>query len=167
MPGKIDKQTMNVLIKGEKIADRVVRKPGLQEQVITVPDRLPPRSSRVLIVSFAMIDNRKVLFSILFLLGLLFSGTKVNPISYGLSPLYDKDLSVVARTLAKNDPESLWLFFGNNYGASFLKALGLNVFNGVHYVPDLRSMEMLDPERRSRVFYNRYAHIEFHIRSDD
>lgn len=119
------------------------------------------------LLCFAIIYNRQIVFSLLLLMGVALPGIGVNPISYGLSPFYDKDLSVVARTIAKDDPQSLWLFFGNNYGASFLKALGLNVFNGVHYVPDLKSMEVLDPGRRNRVFYNRYAHIEFHTHLDD
>lgn len=49
IPGKIDKQTMKVLINGEKIAEWVITKSGVQEQTIIIPDRLLTQSSRIYI----------------------------------------------------------------------------------------------------------------------
>ena len=41
----------------------------------------------------------------------------------------------------------------------FLKAAGINCFNGVQFAPPLEKLHVLDPSLRDSVVYDRYAHI--------
>jgi hypothetical protein len=119
-------------------------------------------------IAFAALAVKKnALFIVLIMAIVLPTGLRINPLGYGLSPLFDKDLASVARTIEKQDPGALWACYGNNFIANFMKAMGLNVFNGLKYVPDLETMSLLDPDGQYRVFYNRYAHIEFHLSHND
>jgi hypothetical protein len=55
--GKIDKQTMKVIINGEKIAEWIIIQSGVQEQAIIIPDRFLTQPSRVSI-SFELPDAK-------------------------------------------------------------------------------------------------------------
>jgi hypothetical protein len=110
----------------------------------------------------ALVAGRTRLFASVALGLALASGAWVNPISRGLSPIFDKDLAAAVRSVTEGDPAARWAIFGNRYGANFMKALGVDAFNGLQHVPDLASMAVLDPTGLNRVYYNRYADVEMH-----
>jgi len=114
----------------------------------------------------SLVAGRTRSFSLSVLAAAIVAGGTVNPLAQGLSPLYDKDLAREILPLRKADPDGLWLAFGDNYGAAFLKAQGLRVLNGVQYAPDLKKFSVLNPAPDQLPVYNRYAHVEFHVGED-
>lgn len=94
---------------------------------------------------------------------ILFIGSNifVNPLSKGLSPYFENRLYQTVTEISRKDPGARWLVYGNMTVPNFLKAAGVNCFNGVQYAPELHKLYILDPQRRSDSVYNRYAHIVF------
>jgi hypothetical protein len=118
-------------------------------------------------MAYALFSLKMRAFSALLFLAVFIPGAPVNPVCTGLSPLFDKDLNPVLAEIIKRDPNAGWLVYGDNPKQSFFIAQGAKVFNGVKYIPDLKSMKSLDPEGKYVDVYNRYAHIVFEPRNDD
>lgn len=116
------------------------------------------------VIFYLFLSKRKMLFALAIFL-VLIPSYLVNPLSSGLDPIYKKDVAKAAAQLRTDSPDSEWLVYSDRDTLAelpeFLKASGLNVFNGVKYTPDLRLMEVLDPEHKFKNVYNRYAHIGF------
>ncbi len=85
----------------------------------------------------------------------------VNPLSKGLSPYFENEIFKTVSTIQRNEPDAGWAVFGQYTTPNFLKATGVNCFNGVQFVPPLEKLHVLDPHLRSVDVYNRYAHIAF------
>ncbi len=119
------------------------------------------------VIFASLLTKRKTLFCVTVLCWVITGGVGVNPISVGISSFFNKDLAPIVDKISRDDPRARWVAYGDNYAANYLKGLGANVFNGLKYVPDLEEMKILDPEGRYLIYYNRYAHIEFHVRNDD
>ncbi|MGZ3854307.1 MAG: DUF7657 domain-containing protein [Flavisolibacter sp.] len=101
-----------------------------------------------------------------FLLGLNIANAGVHPISSGLASLLEHPLVEKTKPLYEKDPKARWVVFGNQQlegsnWANLLKVNGINVFNGVKWIPPLREMATLDP--RADSVYNRFAHIDMHM----
>ena len=104
------------------------------------------------------------IFQYLFLAGCFFfvaSNALINPLSKGLSPYFDNKVYETVSTIRKKDPNAGWVVFGHMTAPEFLKAAGVNCFNGVQYAPPLEKLHVLDPNLESESVYNRYAHILF------
>jgi hypothetical protein len=82
-----------------------------------------------------------------------------NPLTKGLSPVLENPLTKASREVYKKDPAAGWAHFGNVRLTHLLKANGINILNGVKYVPPLEQMRILDPQKQSDSVYNRYAWI--------
>ncbi|MEP6795814.1 MAG: hypothetical protein ABJB16_15915 [Saprospiraceae bacterium] len=93
---------------------------------------------------------------------LLMPNAKINPLSKGLSPFYDNAVYKFVAGINAKDPGAEWVVFGAFTYADFLKAAGINCFNGVQFAPPLDKLKYLDPEMKKDSIYNRYAHIDFY-----
>lgn len=100
---------------------------------------------------------RPALYSLLIIM--VIPNIGINPITKGLSPLLENPLTQTSKEIRKKDPEAGWALFGNDRLANLLKASGVNILNGVKYVPDMEVMKVLDPGRKRDSIYNRYAWI--------
>lgn len=54
---------------------------------------------------------------------------------------------------------SVWISFGRDDLPNLFRALGVASLNGVHPLPQLALWERIDPDRRQRNVYDRYAHV--------
>lgn len=86
-------------------------------------------------------------------------GLMVNPVSRGLAPLLDKP-ALAAAVAADGGTGHRWLVVGNFVIPQAFKAVGLEVFGGTSYAPDIAALEVLDPGRQHVGVWNRYAHIQ-------
>jgi len=128
--------------------------------------------------SIGQIFNATILFSILgwlivyfkeekiyqhlFLLGCFFfvaSNIFINPLAKGLSPYSENKIFKTVSEIKAKDPNAGWLVFGHMTAPDFLKATGVNCFNGTQIAPHLQKLHVLDPSGGSNEIYNRYAHI--------
>lgn len=110
------------------------------------------------VLNFLFLTGRKIAFSILMSLLIIFSGATVNPLVKGTGAIYNKVLSKEIQTIKSEDKNALWAVFGDDMG-SYLYANGVKTFNGIHFYPDLKSWELIDHEKKYINVYNRYAHI--------
>jgi hypothetical protein len=120
-----------------------------------------------LFMAYTLLSFKMKVFLALLFLTVFVPGAPVNPVCMGLSPLFDKDLNLTLEEVINRDPGARWVVYGDNPKQSFFIAQGAKVFNGVKYIPDLKSMKILDPEGKYVDVYNRYAHIVFEPRNDD
>ena len=107
-----------------------------------------------------MLMKKWAAFSILILL-ILAPYYLVNPIAYGLDPIYNNKIVIAASEIQSREPNSKWVEYGGNTLANLLKTAGLNVVNGNKYTPDLEFYRTLDPGRENQFIYNRYSDVVF------
>jgi hypothetical protein len=88
-----------------------------------------------------------------------------NPISYRLPGFTATALSHAIHDLHESDPAPRWLVLGHSDRAKLLaqyaKAAGADVVGGVRCNPDRAMVHVLDPKRKYRDIYERYAEITF------
>jgi hypothetical protein len=105
-----------------------------------------------------------------FLLSLNISNATVHPVSSGLASLLEHPLVEKTKEIYKKDPGARWAVFGSQQleganWANLLKTNGINVFNGVKWIPLLKDLAVLDSSADS--IYNRYAHVDMHLNLSD
>jgi hypothetical protein len=83
----------------------------------------------------------------------------INPLVSGVSAILQKPILLAAETQG-NQPGDKWMVVGDKYLAQGLKAHGLNVFAGAQFLPDRRSLSILDPAARYQGIWNRYANVQ-------
>jgi hypothetical protein len=86
----------------------------------------------------------------------------INPLSIGLSPFLKNKIYKTVAEIEEKDPGAKWLVFGHMTAPNFLKAAGINCFNGVQFAPHLEELKILDPTLQRKNIYNRYAHIMYY-----
>lgn len=132
------------------------------QQVIT--------ASVLITVGYLLVRYKRFRFvttaACLFILGLNMSNATIHPVSLGLSSLLEHPLVEKTRELYQKDVKSRWVVFGSQQlegsnWANLLKVNGINVFNGVKWIPPLKDMALLDSQADS--VYNRYAHVDMHV----
>lgn len=111
-------------------------------------------------ISYLLLMKKRTAFSLMILL-VLAPYYLVNPIAYGLDPIYGNKIVIAASEIQKKEPDSKWIEYGGNTLANLLKTSGLNVVNGNKYTPDLEFYRALDPGRESQFVYNRYSDVVF------
>lgn len=112
------------------------------------------------VISYILYKKKTALFSFGILMVLL-PNLLIHPVAIGLNPIFKKELAKVAKDISQTNPRAKWIVFGNSGLPQYLKALGINVFNGMKYTPDLQSMSVLDPDLHFKDIYNRFANIVF------
>lgn len=86
-----------------------------------------------------------------------------NPVAIGGTAfLRENDLAreIVAIDRAA-EGESVWVSFGRDDLPNLFRTLGVRSLAGAHPLPPLALWERIDPERRQRSVYDRYAHVAF------
>lgn len=83
----------------------------------------------------------------------------INPLVSGISSISQKPILMAAASHGKQHDDK-WLAVGDKYFAQGLKAHGLNVFGGAQFLPDRRSLSVLDPSGRYQDIWNRYAIVQ-------
>lgn len=107
-------------------------------------------------VLFTIFEQRLKLFIAAMLL-ISIPNFFVNPIQYGMPQFKEKELSKFIKNnyfLKEN-----WLAYGNTVVPMYLKSQGLNVINGVNFLPNFNRLNILDRKHQYSKIYNRYAHI--------
>lgn len=95
-----------------------------------------------------------------------FSSFSVNPICRGISVVTDQPFVQEAVTKNEEDP-GIWITENLAWEQNLLIANGIRDINAVNYYPDMEKWSRIDPTGASLPFYNRYAHIFFHLTNDE
>ncbi|RIL05714.1 MAG: hypothetical protein DCC71_09455 [Proteobacteria bacterium] len=86
-----------------------------------------------------------------------------NPLAQG-GAAYLRD-NALAREIAAIDRaaggESVWVSFGRDDLPNLFRAIGVRALGGAHPLPQLALWQRIDPQRRQRSVYDRYAHVAF------
>jgi hypothetical protein len=112
-----------------------------------------------LILNYLLLRGRKNLFIFLMLGLILVSGVTVNPISRGTGALDSKQVVVKMQEMNVQDPNQKWVAVNSGLNGQLLVAEGLKTFNGVHFYPDMKMWQLLDPAGKYNNVYNRYSHV--------
>ena len=122
-------------------------------------------TSVYLLIRYKFVKYTGIILALL-LLGMNISNISVNPLTQGLSAVYENPLAKACGELHKKDPQARWIVFGNQpwigaRWANLLKVYGIGVFNGVKFTPILKDMTTaFDTSGKDRDIYNRYAHVD-------
>ncbi|RJO62237.1 hypothetical protein C4544_00065 [candidate division WS5 bacterium] len=119
----------------------------------------------ITILSHLFFTGKKIIFFFSITFIALLSTFWVNPLSVGLGPIYNKQIFKFINKENFKENGQYWIVYGDSKSgkhtlANFLKAAGLNVFNGVQYSPKIKEFRILDNEDNYEKIYNRYANIE-------
>ncbi len=115
----------------------------------------------LLIGAYAFASSR--IFCGVFLFSLVFNNGGINPVATGLGPLLGATPGATVREIRERDPTAKWAAYSNMHIAQFLKAQGVDVINGLNYVPNLEFCRELDPTGQYESVYNGYAFSAFMI----
>jgi hypothetical protein len=108
-----------------------------------------------------LIKRKSFYFFLLLLPMIIIPGFPINPINKGLGDIENRPLVNVASEINIKNNNAEWLVFGSHWQASVLQSSGINIINGVKFIPELVKMRILDPNLSYSYVYDRYAHIEF------
>ena len=84
-----------------------------------------------------------------------------NPIAKGLAPITEHNIHQQIKNIDKLDSGKRWLVMGSQFYGYMVQATGVNVLGGVKYVPDFKTMKVLDGKYKRDSVYNRYAHTVY------
>ena len=106
--------------------------------------------------------ERKIYQSLFFASCLFFVAPNmfINPLNRGLSPYFENNIYQTVLQIENKDPGAGWIVFAHLTAPDFLKAAGINCFNGVQFAPPLEKLHVLDPSLKNNDVYDRYAHIQ-------
>lgn len=110
------------------------------------------------LLTIAIMRGKRRLFLWSLLIIYLITGSRVNPISRGISPLYDKELTKTVNSVEEEYGEGLWLC-SNSFVAQFLIANGFRCLNGVQLTANKELWQRVDPKMEYATTWNRYAHV--------
>jgi hypothetical protein len=85
----------------------------------------------------------------------------VNPIARGLSPITEHRIYQNIKEIDQKDSQKRWLVMGNQFLGYMAQTAGVDVLGGVKYVPDLKTMRVIDGKYHRDSVYNRYAHTVY------
>ena len=84
-----------------------------------------------------------------------------NPIAKGLAPITEHNIHLQIKAIDKTDPGKRWLVMGSQFYGYMAQSTGVDVLGGVKYVPDFKTMKILDGKYKRDTVYNRYAHTVY------
>ncbi len=106
--------------------------------------------------AYGILMRRRVLFAVSLLLFSVATGAFVHPLSSGLSPVFDKQLS---KTILEIDAARPGVWTANDRVVAQLPvALGLHAYSGTQQYCDVPYWNIVDPEKKRRSVWNRYGH---------
>jgi len=115
------------------------------------------------VMNFAFLKGMKKLFLSCIVIYITVAGLTVNPVSRGLDAIYNKAIAQKILAIKARDSDGKWMVNNSLQLGNFLVALGVKTFNSVHYYPDLKMWELLDPAGSYSQIYNRYAHVQVQL----
>lgn len=119
----------------------------------------------ITILLLIIYNKKKLVISGLMLL-IVMSSFTINPIATGIAPIKNHQMSKEIKEIIKND-DGRFISIGDWSVGNFLLANGAKVVNAVNFYPDMKKWELLDPDGLYDEVYNRYAHIEMHLTTDE
>ena len=111
------------------------------------------------ILNYLFLRGIKKSFIVIMLAVIFISGATVNPIAQGIGSIYNKVLSKQIIDIKQNDPSSNWVVLDNTYLSGYLISNGVKCLNADNFYPDLNLWSKLDVNKKYFNIYNRYAHI--------
>lgn len=106
-----------------------------------------------------LLQKKRLLFAFSILFVVVIPGIFINPISVGLGPIFNKDLTGAVKAEDMKNPNAKWAVYGNRLLPNFFIATGAKVFDGAKYTPPLDDLKVLDPAGQYNNIYNRFAHL--------
>ncbi len=113
-----------------------------------------------LILPVTSFPNKEVVIAAALVVFIL-PNLKINPVSIGLAPITENTLYKKVRELHEQDPKARWVVIGSQYITYLVTATGVNQLSGIKFVPDFKTMRVLDPAAKRDSAYNRYAHTVY------
>ncbi len=107
---------------------------------------------------YSLLKGYYRIFMVVFLCFSFVSTLFINPLYKGLDVLINTDLAKYIQEVSEKD-DSKWVAYNNNYLAQYALANNASIINGIHYYPQFKIWDILDPEGKYKDVYNRYAHI--------
>lgn len=117
-----------------------------------------------------VLNNKKVNTILLSLLiGIsLFTFVTVNPLSRGLSSIYNKPISSEIARLSNEDTNGVWISANSNlYQSNFALANGAKIINSVNFYPQMELWKKIDTNAKYEYIYNRFAHITIDLTNNE
>jgi hypothetical protein len=109
--------------------------------------------------AYLLLVRKRISFSLCVLVPHIWSYALVNPVTVGLGPILDNQISQRVSHIVNQDPKARWAVYADFIIANFLKSAGAQVFNGTKVIPPLEDFRVIDPNSKVIDTYNRYAHI--------
>jgi hypothetical protein len=123
------------------------------------------------VICFLFARNVRLVAMALLLIPIVTVNALVNPIGYGLAGFYRNETFGWLRTLAAQDHDARWLVLGHDRRRDLLpyliKAAGGDVLGGIRNNPDMRVLDVLDPERKHFSVWNRFAVVTYERSPED
>lgn len=133
---------------------------------------IPLRQYLVLIAVLGMLNylllrGNKRIFCMLMVCIVAAAGFTVNPINIGAGVLVNSNLSQEVRTIAKSDPDAVWIADACGDAIDdMIYANGAKSAGGISNYPSYAQWDAIDPQRKYAFVYNRSAHVSFLISQD-
>jgi hypothetical protein len=111
-----------------------------------------------------LLERRKVLLAFALVLPLAFAFGGVNPIERGVNVFTSSELYAFVHR-DKNLLASEWIVFTNNqdmHASEFLTGIGCEVYNGLHYIPDIDHFALFRSKGYDLKLLNTDAHLIVH-----
>lgn len=109
-------------------------------------------------LTYMLLKGYPKIFLVIFLTFSFLSTIFINPLYKGLDVLTNTNLSNYIEEVSKKN-DSKWIAYNNHYLAQYALANNASVINGIHYYPQFKIWNILDPDKKYIDIYNRYAHI--------
>lgn len=100
----------------------------------------------------------------------LITGLNVNPVIRTTDVLYTKPLAVKMQEIKAEDPDAIWVVNdGGWYLNDYAVANGIRTLNSTNIYPNMEMYETIlgDKAEEKREIYNRYAHVNFEVTSQE
>lgn len=96
----------------------------------------------------------------------IIAGMTINPISIGIKPITETNISKTIEKINSEDFGVLWAGDSNITG-QYLVANCINTLNGVNTYPNFKWLNIVDPDKKYDDIYNRFAHISIVLTTGD
>lgn len=119
------------------------------------------------ILNYLFLRGIKNLFIIIMLIVIMVSGLAVNPLSQGTGAIYNKVLSREIIDIRKENQNSNWVALDDSTLTGYLISNGVKCLNADNFYPDLNLWSKVDLKKKYFNLYNRYAHIDLGLTTDN
>jgi hypothetical protein len=86
----------------------------------------------------------------------------VNPISSGVSSIYEKSLMTAVREINASEPGK-WITSGNAGIGNLVAAQGVERRSGYYYYPDVKMMNIIDPDKKYINLWNSFTAVDMRL----